>query len=100
MPTPRSANPFSLGLDADERRAAVQQAEEERARLRHLRIEAQSSPFSTPQERIRLWEELHSLSLPRDRGHRLVRVIASQTALTLQDIHDEQARRASAETQP
>jgi|JRYI01.1.fsa_nt_gb hypothetical protein len=93
MNSNRSENFSSHGLEGNDRRAAAIRAEEERAQLRHSRIEAQSSPFATPQERIRLWEELHGLKLPRDRDHRLVRVIAANTALTVQDVHDEQTRR-------
>ncbi len=93
MSSNRSENPFGFGLEGSERRAAAIRAEEERAQLRHSRIEAQSSPYATPQERIRLWEELHGLALPRDHDHRLVGVIATHTALTVKDVHDEQTRR-------
>jgi hypothetical protein len=89
-------NTFATGLDANERRAAALRAEQERAEERHAKIEAQASPFTTPQERIRLWEDLHGLRLPRNPDHKLVRVIASNTALTVQEIHEEQARRSGA----
>jgi hypothetical protein len=49
----------------------------------------------TPEERIRLWEKLHVLSLPRIATHPLLSLIASQTALTLQQVQDEQRRRTS-----
>ena len=86
-------NVFASSSDVNERRAAAVRAEEERVQLRASKIEAQSSPFATPQERIRLWESLHGLALPRDPGHRLIRVIATNTGLTVQDVHDEQTRR-------
>jgi hypothetical protein len=85
---------FATGLDANERRAAALRAEQERAELRHARIEAQASPFTTPQERIRLWEDLHGLALPRNMDHKLVRVIANHTALTIHEVQEEQARRS------
>src|SRR5687768_5162258 len=86
-------NVFAAGLDTNERRAAVQRAEQERADERHAKIEAQASPFATPRERIRMWEDLHGLVLPRDTEHKLVRVIANSTALTVSDVQEEQARR-------
>ena len=88
---------FSANADVNERRAAAVRAEEERVQLRASKIEAQSSPFATPQERIRLWESLHGLALPRDPSHRLIRVIATATGLTVQDVHDEQTRRQPVE---
>lgn len=84
----------AAGLDANERRAAALRAEQDRAEQRHAKIEAQASPFATPQERIRLWEELHGLALPRSKDHKLVGVIASNTALTPREVNEEQARRS------
>jgi hypothetical protein len=92
-------NTFATGIDANERRAAALRAEQERADLRHARIEAQSSPFTTPQERIRLWEDLHGLALPRSADHKLVRVIANHTALTVHEVQEEQARRSGIATE-
>jgi hypothetical protein len=89
---------FATGLDANERRAAALRAEQERAELRTSKIEAQASPFTTPQERIRLWEDLHGLRLPVNADHRLVRVIATSTALTVREVQDEQVRRSGGTT--
>jgi hypothetical protein len=85
--------PIGLGLEAGDRRAAVLLAEEERAALRRSQIEAQSSPLMTAEERIRLWESLHGLSLPRDLQHKLVHVIATNTGLSAREVRDEQLRR-------
>jgi uncharacterized caspase-like protein len=90
---------FATGLDANERRAAALRAEQERAELRSSKIEAQASPFATPQERIRLWEDLHGLRLPISADHRLVRVIATSTALSVREVHDEQIRRSGGTTE-
>jgi len=62
-------------------------------RLRAL--EAQSSPVNDPQVRITTWERLHAISLPRTPGHTLIKVIATQTRLTVDQVHLEQQRRAS-----
>jgi hypothetical protein len=56
----------------------------------------QSSTLNTPQERIRIWEQLHAITLPRDTAHRLIGVIAAQTGLTTAQIREEQQQRAAA----
>ena len=86
----------AAGFDAMDRRAAADRADKERAAERHARIEAQSSPLLTPQERVQRWEELHGVRLPRDPQHKLVRVIAGDTALAIEQVRDEQARRREA----
>jgi len=84
------------GLSAEERREAFLRAEEERAAQRHAQIEAQSSPLLAPHERIRQWETLHGVNLPLFANHRLIRVIANSTALTIEQVRAEQQRRADA----
>jgi len=91
-----SSGVLSIGLDGNERRAAVLRAEQERAEERHSKLQALTAPFAAPSERIRLWEELYGLALPTSADHRLVRVIASRTSLSVQQVHDEQQRRADA----
>ena len=90
-------NPFSnAAMDAGDRRAAIEHAEAERAQLRRSKIEAQGSPMTTPAARIRLWEDFHGLQLPRNAGHKLIDVIARDTALTVLDVQEEQLRRGRA----
>lgn len=81
--------------NAADRRAQVQREEQERAAERDKQIASQRSPLNEPQERIRIWEQLHGLRLPLAATHKLVRVIARQTELTVQQVHDEQLRRAA-----
>jgi len=76
-----------------DRRAAVQLADLERAEARLREIESQTSFVHSPEERIRIWERLHALSLPKGATHPLVAVIAAQTNLTAGDIVEEQQRR-------
>jgi len=76
-----------------ERRAQI---EHEQALLfaeRQRQLTEQRSALNSPQDRIRLWEQLHGLKLPRLPDHKLLSIIATQTDLTLDDLHDEQARR-------
>ena len=81
--------------DLAERRAQIEHQNQERAAERQQQIALQSSPLSGPEERIRLWEKLHALNLPRSAQHKLLGVIAEQTNLSIQDILDAQQRRAA-----
>lgn len=76
-----------------------------RARLIHQQAEAaerrrqdlaeQSSRLKTPEERIRIWERIHEVPLPRDSAHRLMEIIAANTGLTSEDVREELKRRAA-----
>ncbi|MFL6549345.1 MAG: hypothetical protein ACJ8OJ_11670 [Povalibacter sp.] len=92
MVNPISHDSFSA--DPSDRRAAILHAEQERAAARRQQLEALVSPNSLPEDRIKLWEQLHGLNLPRDAEHKLLRVIARDTALNLSQVHDEQLRRS------
>lgn len=87
-------NSNNTGSNPTDLRTQALRVAEERAQERARLIESQSSWLHTPEERIRLWEKLHVLSLPRASTHPLLSLIASQTALTLQQVLDEQRRRA------
>jgi hypothetical protein len=86
--------------DIAERRAQIEHQQQERAAERQQQIALQSSPLSDPEERIRLWEKLHELKLPRSATHSLLRVIAEQTNLSLQELMDVQQRRAGSVATP
>jgi hypothetical protein len=55
----------------------------------------QSSRLKTAEERIRIWERIHEVTLPKDPAHRLVEIIAANTGLMNSDVHEEQQRRAT-----
>lgn len=84
---------LALMHNAGERRAAALRMEQERAMDRRRALDSQSAPETAPDERIRIWERLHALSLPVSTTHPLLRVIARQTGLSLRDIGNEQSRR-------
>jgi hypothetical protein len=75
-------------------RVALVQAEAHERRQQELR--EQRSPSKTPADRIRLWEQLHQLPLPRRLSHHLVTVIATDTGLSLDEVRCEQNVRAAA----
>jgi hypothetical protein len=62
---------------------------------RQNELSEQRSPLNSPADRIRIWERLHQLSLPRSPSHRLVTVIAANTGLSLEEVRDEQRERAT-----
>jgi hypothetical protein len=55
----------------------------------------QCSRLKTAEERIRIWERIHEVTLPRDSEHRLIGIIATNTGLSADDVRDEQQRRAT-----
>jgi hypothetical protein len=75
-----------------------------RTRMARLQAEAleqwqkqlaeQSSTLNSPSDRIRVWERRHQIELPRDPGHRLIKLIAANTGLSAEDVYAEQRLRA------
>jgi hypothetical protein len=78
-----------------DRRAQVEHEQQQRMAERQQQIALQSSPLSSAEERIRLWEKLHALNLPRSPTHKLLRIIAEQTELSLEQVLDVQRRRVA-----
>ena len=65
----------------------------QRAETRSLEPAEQRSADHPPSVRIRVWEKVHALRLPRDPEHPILHVIAVGTGLTLAQIRDEQRTR-------
>jgi hypothetical protein len=59
-------------------------------------LAGQVSVVNAPSERIRIWEQLHGLTLPRSPTHKLLRVIAAGTQLRLEEIREVQQQRLAA----
>ena len=76
-------------------RARLVHQQAEAAERRRMDLAEQSSRLKTAEERIRIWERIHEVTLPRDSEHRLVQIIAANTGLTDADVRDEQQRRAT-----
>lgn len=74
------------------------------AAKRRLELDALCSDLKTPEERIRAWERVHGLTLPRDPNHRILGGIALKTGLTLEEVQAVQrsdvARRIRPRTAP
>ena len=76
-------------------RARLVHQQAEAAERRRMDLAEQSSRLKTAEERIRIWERIHEVTLPRDPAHRLVDIIAANTGLTDADVRSEQQRRAT-----
>ena len=85
------ADPGSLA----DRRAQLEHEQQERIAERQQQIVLQSSPLSSAEDRIRLWEKLHALALPRSPTHKLLRLIAAQTDLNIEQVLEIQRHRAA-----
>jgi hypothetical protein len=84
--------PGELATDYRARAAAMDYEARER---RRSAIAEQTAVQNTPEQRIRIWERLHELNLPKKTVHPLLRVIASDTGLTLEQVREEQGRRVA-----
>lgn len=77
-------------------RARLAQEQAEAVERRRVELAQQASSQFTARERIRMWERLHGLTLPRQPSQVLMTLVAKDTALTLEQVGEEQQRRADA----
>lgn len=77
-------------------RARLVHQQAEAAERRKLDLAEQTSRIKSAEERIRIWERIHEVVLPRDPAHKLVEIIATNTGLTADDVRTEQRRRTAA----
>jgi hypothetical protein len=83
------ADPGSLA----DRRAQFEHEQHQRMEERKQQMALLSSPLSSADERIQLWEKLHALALPRSPTHKLLPIIARQTEIDLAQVLEVQQRR-------
>ncbi len=76
-------------------RARIARRQAEAAEIRQRELIEQTSTINPPDLRIRIWERLHEITMPRDASHRLLRVIAAQTGLTMAEVQAELHNRAN-----
>jgi hypothetical protein len=91
-----SSTVLAFPLNAGEYRDAVEKFKIEKDKLKQRTVAALTSPQLDPQKRIRVWESLHGLNLPKASDHRLLDEIAMKTALTVDQVRQEQVRRQDA----
>jgi hypothetical protein len=92
-----SGRPFGVGPHAGELvadyRARLAHEHAEMQERRQAELAEQVSIRNMPSERIRIWERLHGLPLPRNPTHKLLSVIAAATDLQLEQVQEEQRLR-------
>ena len=76
-------------------RARIAHHQADMLEQRQRELQEQASTLNTPTARIRIWERLHQVSLPRDPNHRLLGIIAANTGLTMDEVLDEQRLRVA-----
>jgi hypothetical protein len=81
-------------------RARLALEEDERAQQRRVELAEQRSDRNPPDVRIRIWEKLHGLRLPKDAAHPILEVIAISTRLTLDEVREEQRARLAPRLTP
>jgi VIT1/CCC1 family predicted Fe2+/Mn2+ transporter len=94
QPPGRPSSPIGDDPMMDFRARLVHQ-QAEAAERRRFDLAEQSSRLKTAEERIRIWERIHEVNLPRDTAHNLVEIIAANTGLTEAEVREEQQRRAA-----
>jgi hypothetical protein len=92
--------PVLAALQADESivdyRTRLERHRAEALQCWQKELAEQSSVLNPPSDRIRVWERRHQIGLPRDRAHRLIKLIAENTGLSVEEIYAEQRLRAEA----
>jgi hypothetical protein len=89
----RASSLYSGDSLADHRARLALEESNARERRRIAAAE-QVAESSGPDQRIRVWERVHALTLPVNPEHPLIRVIAAGTNLSVADVRGEQRRRA------
>jgi hypothetical protein len=96
LPAAETERSVSSGVDfAFDYRRRRELEESERAELKRMDLEMQSSPSNSAEMRIRAWEKVHRLSMPSSPSHPALAAIAAATQLALADVQNEQRLRAA-----
>jgi hypothetical protein len=84
-------NPHDPLLD---HRARIERAQLDAEERRTQSLIDQRSTGNSPDTRVRAWEKLHQVRLPKDPAHSVLLVVAKQTGMSLADVQDVQRQRA------
>jgi hypothetical protein len=75
-------------------RARIERAQLEAAERRTQALIDQRSPENSHEARVRAWEKLHQVRLPRSPEHAVLVIVAQQTGMALTDVQEVQRLRA------
>jgi hypothetical protein len=76
-------------------RARAERAAREAAERREQALVDQRSPDNTNEARVRIWERLHQVRMPKDPAHTILTLIAKQTGMKLADVQEVQRQRVT-----
>jgi hypothetical protein len=95
-PTHSGASVFAPqpGESVSDYRARIEQRQAEALEERQRELAEQASDSNTPAARIRIWERLHQIALPRSPSHKILDVIAADTRLSVEEVRTEQRQRS------
>jgi hypothetical protein len=74
-------------------RARLEQMQFEAAARRERSLIDQRSPENSPEVRVRIWERLHQVRLPKDPAHPIMARVAEVTGLDLAEVLEVQRQR-------
>lgn len=74
-------------------RARAERAAREAAERREQALLDQRSPDNTDEARVRIWERLHQVRMPKDPAHPILALIARQTGMDIGDVRNVQTQR-------
>jgi len=75
-------------------RARAERAAREAAERREQALVGQRSADNTNDARVRIWERLHQVTLPKDPAHPILTLIAKQTGMPIAAVREVQMQRA------
>jgi len=76
-------------------RARAERARLEAEQQRQRALTDQRDPANAPETRVRIWERLHQVRLPKDPAHAILATVARETGLALDVVLDVQRERAA-----
>jgi hypothetical protein len=74
-------------------RARLERARQEATEKREQALFDQRSLANSTETRVRTWEKLHQVRLPKDPGHNILLIVAQETGMTLQEVQEVQRQR-------
>lgn len=75
-------------------RARAERARLEAEQHRQRALTDQRDPANTAESRVRIWERLHQVRLPKDPAHAILATVARETELALSAVLEVQRLRA------
>jgi hypothetical protein len=81
-------------------RARAERARLEADQQRQRALTDQRDPANAPETRVRIWERLHQVRLPKSPEHAILATVARETGLALSTVLDVQRERAAPPAAP